>query len=127
VADMSEARSEDAAGSAQPPRLAPRLVRLWSGVLLAPLSWVADFIIRYAVVRFANAHDHRWPFAVSTAGALAVLAVGVTLCWRTRRGGQAAAEENTLAAWGLGLALFFFILILCEAFPTLVLSPGELA
>ena len=39
----------------------------------------------------------------------------------------ATPERKTLAAWGLALALFFFILILCQAFPTLILSPTELA
>ena len=34
------------------------------------------------------------------------------------------AAEKRLAAWGLA---FFFVLILCQAFPTLILSPNELA
>jgi len=115
-----------AAASPQAPRIDPRLTRLWMGVLLAPGSWVADFLIRYMAVRFANAHGWRWPFALSTGGGLLLLFVGAALCWKGRRDATAPAHK-TLATWGLTLAIFFFILILCEAFPTLILSPSELA
>jgi hypothetical protein len=115
-----------AAASAQAPPVAPTLVRLWTGVLLAPVSWVTDFLLRYMVVRFANAHARRWPFALSTAGGLLLLFVGVALCWRAHRDSR-SHEEKTLASWGLALALFFFLLILCQAFPALILTPSELA
>ena len=124
---MTEGAITEAAASPQAPRLAPGLVRLWIGVLLAPVSWVADFIIRYFAVRYASIHDQHWPFVLSTAGGLILLAVGATLCWRARRDAGDAGTRRTLAAWGLGLALFFFLLILGEAFPNLILSPAEIA
>jgi len=123
---MSDETTAASAVSTQAPLVPAELVRLWIGVLLAPLSWVADFLLRYMVVRFANAHARRWPFALSTAGGLVLLFVGAALCWRAHRD-SATPERKTLAAWGLALALFFFILILCQAFPTLILSPTELA
>jgi hypothetical protein len=123
---MSDETTAASAVSTQAPLVPPELVRLWIGVLLAPLSWVADFLLRYMVVRFANAHARRWPFALSTAGGLVLLFVGAALCWRAHRD-SATPERKTLAAWGLALALFFFILILCQAFPALILSPTELA
>ena len=124
---MTEPSTSGAAlASAQAPEPAPGLVRLWTGVLLAPLSWVADFLLRYMAVRFANAHDRRWPFIVATAGGLILLSLGAWLCGRARRHAT-VQQEKTLASWGLALALFFFVLILCEAFPTLILSPRELA
>lgn len=123
---MSDETTAASAVSTQAPLVPAELVRLWIGVLLAPLSWVADFLLRYMVVRFANAHARRWPFALSTAGGLVLLFVGAALCWRAHRD-AATPERKTLAAWGLALALFFFILVLCQAFPTLILSPTELA
>jgi hypothetical protein len=113
------------ASSPRAPRLAPQLRRLWAGILLAPVSWIADFLIRYMAIRFANVHDRRWPMVMSTAGGLVLLLVGAALCWRAWR--TRTGEEKTLAAWGLGLALFFLILILGQAFPTWVISPREIA
>jgi hypothetical protein len=100
------------------------LARAWVGVLLPPISWLADFLVRYTVVRFANIHDLRWPMTVSTIAAIGLLLLGVGLCWRARR--QAPPSAATLANWGLGLAAFFLLLILAQAFPTLVLSPREI-
>jgi hypothetical protein len=101
------------------------LVRLWIGVLLAPASWVADFMARYLSIRYANIHDRRWPMVTSTAIAVLLLLAGVGLCWQERRRPTSDATA-TLAAWGLGLAAFFMLLILAQAFPTAVLHPREI-
>ena len=102
------------------------LARLWIGVLLPAVGWLADFMIRYFVIRFANVHDRRWPMTVATALGVVLLLIGVALSWREHREAKREAHE-TLALWGLGLAAFFFLLIVAEAFPTLVLSPREIA
>jgi hypothetical protein len=101
------------------------LVRLWIGVLLAPGSWVADFMVRYFSIRYANIHDRRWPMATSTAVALVLLCGGAALCWRERRRAKTEAI-GTLATWGLWLAVFFLLLMLAQAFPTFVLRPREI-
>jgi|SRR4051794_21694835 hypothetical protein len=106
------------------------LVRLWIGVLLAPASWVADFMIRYLSIRYANVHDRRWPMVTSTAVAVVLVLFGAGLCWRERqRAGRDASSGSaaTLATWGLGLAAFFLLLILAQAFPTLVLRAREIS
>lgn len=101
------------------------LARVWIGVLLAPASWAADFMVRYFAIRYANIHDRRWPMAASTIVALLPLIVGAALCWRERRRAKADTIE-TLANWGLALAVFFLLLILAQAFPTLVLRAREI-
>jgi hypothetical protein len=101
------------------------LIRLWVGVLLPPVSWVADFMIRYMAIRFANIHDRRWPMVTSTALAIVMVLVGGALCWRARRQDKREGAV-TLAGWGLGLAAFFLLLILAQAFPTLILRPREI-
>ena len=101
------------------------LARLWIGVLLPPAAWLADFMIRYFVIRFANIHDRRWPMTLATGLGLVLLLAGAALCWREHREAKRDAHA-TLALWGLGLAAFFFLLIVAQAFPTLVLSPREI-
>jgi hypothetical protein len=106
------------------------LVRLWVGVLLAPASWMADFMVRYLSVRYANIHDRRWPMVTSTAVAVVLLLFGAGLCWHQRQRAARDASSDaarTLATWGLGLAAFFLLLILAQAFPTLVLRAREIS
>lgn len=100
-------------------------LRLWIGVLLPPIGWMSDFLVRYFVIRFANIHDRRWPMTLATAGGLVLLLAGAALCWRALRGANREAPA-TLARWGLGLAAFFLLLILAQAFPTLELGPREI-
>jgi hypothetical protein len=101
------------------------LVRVWIGVLLAPGSWVADFMVRYLSIRYANIHDRRWPMVTSTAVAVLLLCGGAALCWRERR--RAKTDSITkLATWGLALAAYFLLLILAQAFPNLVLRAREI-
>lgn len=114
------------------------LIRLWAGVLLPPLGWVADLLSRYLMLRWVNVHDVRWPLHLATAVCLAVVALGGLLSWRTlaagrriRRGDDAMADTArdgriTMGLWGLGLGLFFLLLILAQAFPSFVLSPREI-
>jgi hypothetical protein len=110
------------------------LVTLWTGVLLPPVAWMADFLARYALVRFMNQRRVVAPARLVTVLAIVASLVGALLCWRERRrwltarppaNGDRARVRATLAAWGLGLAPFFLLLILAEAYPTLPLDPGE--
>jgi hypothetical protein len=121
------------------PRPARALVGLWVGVLLPPVSWMADFLGRYLMVRFANHHDLRWPFRVSTGLSLALLLLGMVLCRRAlgrarqlmsqgaHDPGASPESAATLAAWGLAMGAFFLLLILAEAYPTFVLTAHEIA
>jgi hypothetical protein len=112
--------------SAQAMRPDRALVRLWVGVLLPPVGWMADFMSRYFAIRFANLHDQRWPMAVSTAASLLLVLLGAGLCWQARRQAKASDTRRTLASWGLGLAAFFLLLILAQAYPALVLRAREI-
>ena len=121
-----------AANPPSPPSTGPHaarpdraLARLWLGVLLPPIAWMADFMIRYFAIRFANIHDRRWPMAASTLGGVALLLVGAALARHAQREAKDDAAA-TLARWGLGFAAFFLLLILAQAFPTLVLRPREI-
>jgi hypothetical protein len=112
--------------SAAAPRPAPALIRAWVGVLLAPASWVADLLSRYMLIRYSNIHDVHWPLRISTLFCLALVLLGGWLCQRVRREAEPGALVATLALWGLGLAAFFLLLILAQAYPAFVLSAREI-
>jgi hypothetical protein len=122
---------------ARPFRPSLELTEVWTGLLLAPGSWVADFMVHYFLVRFTSIHRVRWPLRLSTAASLALLFVGAFLCWRARRRSGAAArgdqrtdadvEITTLANWGLALAAYFFLLILATFYTSLVIDVREIA
>jgi hypothetical protein len=101
------------------------LVRLWLGVLLPPVVWAIDFMIRTLAVRFVNVHQRRWPLHASTVFALTGIAVGAWLCARARREMRRPPGPE-LAIWGLALAAFFLLLILTQAFPTFIFGPREI-
>jgi hypothetical protein len=112
------------------PRPGAALVRIWTGLLLPPIGWVADLLGRYFLIRFVNAHDLRWPLFVPTVLGLGLLALGARLCWRARRQPEGASPTDTLptlAAWGLVMAAFFLLLILAQAYPDFVLTVREIA
>src|SRR5207237_8655085 len=103
------------------PAPVPALVRAWIGVLLPPVAWLSDFLVRYLVVRWTNVHDRRWPPRLSSVAAAVLVLVGAAICAHTRRAarspatlraaGEASAQRiATLAGWGLALAAFFLLL-----------------
>jgi hypothetical protein len=126
--------TQRSAASGQQPAAAsrdkPALTRLWIGVLLAPASWIADLLVRYLMIRFANTHDRRWLLHVPTIICLSLLLAGGYLCWRERRsahGGDPSLKARaTLAGWGLALAAYFLLLILTQAYPGFALSVQEI-
>ncbi|HEY8925211.1 MAG TPA: hypothetical protein VIU64_12575, partial [Polyangia bacterium] len=62
----------------------------WLGAALSPLGWMADFLVRYGVTRYASAHGVRWPLILSSTGGVALIAAGAGLCLATLR--RAAAR-----------------------------------
>ncbi|HEY8926044.1 MAG TPA: hypothetical protein VIU64_16785, partial [Polyangia bacterium] len=62
----------------------------WLGAALSPLGWIADFLVRYGVTRYASAHGVRWPLILSSTGGVALIAAGAGLCLATLR--RAAAR-----------------------------------
>jgi hypothetical protein len=112
--------------SVAPDRPPAILVRTWIGVALPPAGWIADFLVRYSVMRFVSTHGTRWPLHLCTAVGLLCVAGGAALSLATLRSPAPSPELRTVARWGLALAAFFLLLVAAEAFPVLVLAPHEI-
>jgi hypothetical protein len=98
----------------------------WLGAALCPLGWIADLLVRYGVMRYASTHGVRWPLILSSTGGVAMIAAGAGLCLATLRRAAPRPDVDTIARWGLLLAAFFFLLVMAEAYPVLVLGPNEI-
>ena len=112
----------------------PRAGRLWLAVLGSPAAWAADQLLRYGLIRTVNATQRMYLLHLVTAATLLTTIVCGLVCARERRLSRqqhVAASEvgnsgQTLALWGVALALYFGLLILGQAFPTLILGPRDL-
>jgi hypothetical protein len=122
--------------SLAPPR-DPGRTRLLVGLLAPPLAWIIDLGALIMLTRTNSARQITWPVYLVTAAALALTALGGLVCWRAcqitdagrRRPRSAALSQEatiTLASWGLALAVFFALLIVAQAYPSLVLTPTEI-
>lgn len=114
-----------------------RRAALWTGLFLTPGAWIGDLLVRYFLIRWTSHHGVRWPLLASSCFSTVVLLCGAILCWRSlqRARGQAPSRhgkegsgdtDSALAISGLVLAAYFFLLILAQAYPLLVLDAAEI-
>lgn len=118
----------------QPPP--PAVTRVWLAVLGPPAAWVFDLLLRYFLVRHANASESVGLLHAVTALSLVIIGAAVALGARERarlRSMPGADDESRLLAalrrmvlWSYALAAFFALLVLAQAFPSLVLEPTAL-
>jgi hypothetical protein len=112
--------------------------RVWAATLLSPLAWIADLGGKVFLLRTANATGRKLPLFLLTAVALALTLVALWLSRRHLRQGTAlladtpepergaVASARSVAKWGVGLAVFFTLLIAATALPTFVFDPRAL-
>jgi hypothetical protein len=112
----------------------PGLMKLMSGLLIAPAAWFLDLQVSYAAVKWACADGHRWPLLLVPAGTLALIALSSWLSWSswTRlhaeadlTGGREEDRSCFLALSGLGLSAVFALLTIVSFAPRYWLSPCE--
>lgn len=123
----AEAKATQRAGE-QPRRTTRDLAMLWCALLLPPLSWVADFMGRYALSRWTFQHGTTWPLRALTTVTVLSCGLGAILGWYAGRRARAAhsAARATAATWAIAMAGYFIILILAEFYPVTVLDVREL-
>jgi hypothetical protein len=114
------------------------LGRLWAGALLSPLAWAADLGGKLFLSRTVVATERKLPLFLLTALALLVALSAAALSRQQQRAasqaltGSTDSQRDTLAAarsvatWGVGLGLFFALLIAAMAVPSLVFAPRDL-
>jgi hypothetical protein len=111
----------------------PRIAALWTGLLLAPVAFLANLEVGYALVPAACRLGTVLPIhAVQLACLLLALAgLGVANRNRLSSGSAARGQERWLArmrfmgALGVAVSLLFALTIVSQAIPTFVLSPCQ--
>jgi hypothetical protein len=113
----------------------PRLAALWAGVFAGPLVWAALLETNYVLSYVACEQRHTWMLHLSTATALALIAIAAFLAWRAapplRDDDRPSADPQAIALTrarfmaigGLVLCAWFAVVILAIEIPTMVLKP----
>jgi nitric oxide reductase large subunit len=107
------------------------LALLWIALGAGPLAWLIDLETSYALAWWVCGRPLRPVLAAVTAGALALVAIGLGaawLGWRTARRhaeGRPATRVRFLVAIGFGLSLLSLGLVLGGAVPKLFLGGCE--
>jgi len=111
------------------------ILALWAAFLAAPVAWLLQMQLNYALVPWACAHHASVAFVLVALLALAVAAGGGLSAWRTWR--RVGAEESTEAGGSVGRTRFlaltgvmtsamFSLVILAQGLAAVFLSPCQL-
>jgi hypothetical protein len=98
----------------------------WIGLFAGPAAWAVDLVLSYAFVHRVHASNDKMPFHLITLGAFAVIALGAAADFRFLRSAQAVDRTRRfVAASGLTLNAFFFLLVFATALAKLVHRAGD--
>ena len=111
-----------------------RDVALWTGVLAGPIAWLTSFQANFALAPAACALQAKLVlYAISVVALLVTAAAGV-VAWQQwtgagkewpGQGGDTTARVRIMAIGGVLLSSTFFIVILAQAIPEVILAPCE--
>ena len=110
------------------------LTMLIASFLLAPVAWLLDLQVSYAMVKWACETDRRWMLMLTPIGSLSLIAVGTAMawsCWTKLRdvgeqeGARMEDRSYFLAMAALAMNALFALLILTSVAPRYFLSPCE--
>src|SRR5690606_9900923 len=110
---------------------APRIYRLWAGVLLAPVAWAVHLCVIYAMSSFVCTPPVLWPFYLSSGVALLVALAGGWTAWGVWKRTEDEPEEaptsrargRFMTLGGLLMTGLFVIAILAQTIPMFLLEP----
>ena len=107
---------------------------LWAGLLLAPLAFLANLEIGYALVPVACGSGTTWPLHLVNAASLAIALVGGLIAWRSWNAvgrvwpdGEAGplGRSRFLGSMGVLLAGFCALVILAQWTAVFLLNPCQ--
>lgn len=110
------------------------LSSLWVGLFAGPVAFLLELQINYMVVPWACRTGHRFVLYLVVLLALLITAVGLFSAWRgwnqmgrewPDESGGAVPRNRFMAAMGIVLSLFFFIVVLALGIPNFVLHPCQ--
>lgn len=107
---------------------------LWTGILAGPIVWLVSFEATFALVPWACLFQAKLALYIVRILALALAAGSGVLAWRQwsdlgkqqpGEGAGALPRSRIMALGGVLLSSLFFIIILAQAIPELVLRACE--
>jgi hypothetical protein len=111
-----------------------RDLALWTGVLAGPVAWLTSFQANFALAPVACVLKGKLAlYAISVVALLLTAAAGV-VAWQQwtgagkewpGQGGDTTARVRIMAIGGVLLSAMFFIVILAQAIPEVILAPCE--
>jgi hypothetical protein len=113
---------------------ARRIAALFTGLLLAPVAFLANLEIAYALVHPACRLGNRLPLHAVHAGAVVFALAGLLTAWRIWRAegvewpayaGGPLARTRFLAGLGVATSALFLLVLVAQWIPSFVLSPCQ--
>jgi hypothetical protein len=111
-----------------------RNLLLWVGILLAPIVWFLSMLANFALAPWACAFQWKFALFLVTIVALALCAISGFTAWHEwnqvgrempGEGGGAVPRERYMALFGVLLSAFFFVVVLAQAVPHIILGACE--
>jgi hypothetical protein len=102
----------------------------WFGLLTAPVAWLVQFQLNYALVRWVGLHQTYWPLYLVSAVFLLIALGAFGLSYRNlqvaKQGGVGDDHANMrgrfFATVGMMVSALFSLLIIVQAIPNFVLK-----
>jgi hypothetical protein len=108
-----------------------RDLALWTGILAGPTVWLLSFEANFALAPWACEFNNKIALIVVTLVALILVAGSGLLAWREWNAvgkvwpggaGGALARERIMAAGGVLFSAMFFLVILAQGIPNLLMG-----
>jgi hypothetical protein len=102
-----------------------RTLLLWLVILTGPVIWFIDLEANFAVAAWVCQWQSRLVLAVLSAASLVIVAASAVIAWREwhqLRAPAAGPRPRAMAIGGMTLSAVFFVVIVAQAVPTLLLD-----
>ena len=108
-----------------------RDVALWTGIFAGPVVWLLSFEANFALAPWACEFQNKLALFIVTVLALILVASAGLLAWREWKAvgktwpggaGGTLAREQIMAGSGILVSAMFFLVIVAQAIPNLILG-----